>query len=61
MGFYEIVSDHLSQTQRHKCDLDINPYEYEGTTRWRFIEIVKSQPPAYQARIIRGVLERFPL
>lgn len=43
------------------CDLDIDPYQYEGTTRQRFIEILSSQPPPNQARIIRGVLERFPL
>ena len=43
------------------CDLDIDPYQYEGTTRWRFVEILKSQSPVHQARIIRGVIERFPL
>ena len=43
------------------CTLDINPYEYEGTTRERFIQILKSQPPGVQARIVRGVLERFPV
>jgi hypothetical protein len=43
------------------CNLDINPYEYEGTTRERFIQILKGQTPDIQARIVRGVLERFPL
>jgi WD40 repeat protein len=43
------------------CDLDINPYDYEGTTRERFIQILKNSPPNVQATIVRGVLERFPL
>lgn len=43
------------------CDLDIDPDQYEGTTRQRFIEILKSRPPADQARIIRAVIDRFPL
>lgn len=40
------------------CDLDIDPYEYEGTTRERFIAILSSQPAQNQARIIRGLLDR---
>jgi len=43
------------------CDLDIDPNEIEGTTRERFIHILSSQLPRDQAKIIRGVLERFPL
>jgi hypothetical protein len=43
------------------CDLDINPYDFEGTTRERFIEILSSRSPADQATILRGVLERFPV
>jgi hypothetical protein len=43
------------------CDLDIDPYLYEGTTRQRFIEIISSQEPYDQAKILRGVLERFPV
>ena len=42
------------------CDMDINPYAYEGTTRERFIAILSSQQPRDQAKILRGVLERFP-
>lgn len=42
------------------CDLDIDPYAYEGTTRERFIAILSNQEPRAQARILRGVLERFP-
>lgn len=43
------------------CDLDINPNEYEGTTRQRFIEILQSQPPHNQARIIRGIFAKYPV
>lgn len=43
------------------CDLDIDPSAYTGTTRERFIAILDSQEPANQAKILRGVLERFPL
>ena len=44
------------------CNLDdINPYQIDGTTRERFIEILTGQHPARQAAILRGVLARFPL
>jgi len=43
------------------CGLDINPYQYEGTTRERFITILSNATPDVQAKIIRGVLRRFPL
>jgi len=43
------------------CDLDVDPYLYDGTTRQRFIEIISSQEPFNQAKILRGVLERFPV
>lgn len=43
------------------CDLEIDPYQYEGTTRERFINILQGSPADVQAKIIRGVLERFPL
>jgi hypothetical protein len=42
------------------CGLDIDPYLYQGTTRERFINILKSSPPDAQAKILRGVLQRFP-
>ncbi len=43
------------------CDIDdIFPDELPGTTRERFIEILSSQNADRQARILRGVLERFP-
>lgn len=38
---------------------DIFPDELEGTTRQRFITILSSQKPDRQAKILRGVLERF--
>ena len=43
------------------CDLDIDPYSYEGTTRERFIAILSIRSPHDQARIIRGVLEKYPV
>lgn len=44
------------------CDIDdIFPDELPGTTRERFIEILSSQTAGRQARILRGVLERFPV
>ena len=43
------------------CALDINPNEYEGTTRQRFITILESATPDAQAKIVHGVLQRFPL
>lgn len=39
---------------------DIFPDELDGTTRQRFITILGSQSPDRQARILAGVLERFP-
>ena len=43
------------------CNLDINPNQFEGTTRERFIAILNSSPLIVQAKIVRGVLERFPI
>lgn len=43
------------------CGEDIDPYKYEGTTRERFIAILSGASPQVQAKIVRGVLERFPL
>ncbi|MCW4467268.1 abortive infection family protein [Glutamicibacter sp. MNS18] len=39
---------------------DIFPDEIEGTTRGRFIAILTAESPDRQAKILRGVLERFP-
>jgi len=43
------------------CDLEIDPYKMEGTTRDRFIKILSSCAPHEQAKILRGILERCPL
>ena len=42
------------------CNLDIDPYKYEGTTREKFITILKNSPREVQAKILAGVLQRFP-
>lgn len=44
-----------------ELDLDINPHDYEGTTRERFIQILTESSPDVQARILRGILERYPV
>ncbi len=41
-------------------DLDIDPFNYDGTTRVRFIKILTESPPDVQARILQGILDRFP-
>ncbi len=45
------------------CDLDLNLFDYlpEGTTRERFIVVLKQSPPDVQAKIIRGVLDKYPV
>jgi len=43
------------------CDLECKTNEISGTTRERFIEILRKAPPAGQAKILRGVIERFPV
>ena len=43
------------------CDLDIDPYAYDGTTRERFIRILESSDPRTQAAILKGVLEKYPV
>lgn len=42
------------------CDLTVDPYAFEGTTRQRFIAILSSLPPRDQAKVLQGVIERFP-
>lgn len=50
----------LEEFYQVDCDLDINPfYEYDGSIREEFIEILKCQSARGQARILRTVLERF--
>ena len=43
------------------CDLIKNPDSIEGTTRERFITIFQSSTSKEQSKIIRGVVEKFPL
>lgn len=43
------------------CDVDANPYEMEGTTRERFLAILQQSEPASQAKILRGVLRKYPV
>lgn len=44
------------------CDLDLNPFDYlrEGTTRERFMKVLEGTPPDVQAKIVRGVLAKYP-
>jgi Abortive infection C-terminus len=41
------------------CDLNINLEDYQGTTREKFIHILKASQPAVQARIVGGILEKY--
>ncbi len=41
------------------CNLDINSYDYEGTTRERFIKILESSDAITQAKIIGRVLTKY--
>jgi hypothetical protein len=45
------------------CDLDIDPFEYleQGTTRERFIVVLEKIRPDVQAKIVRGVLAKYPV
>ena len=42
-------------------DLDIDPNKYMGTTRQRFIEILKGSDPQTQATIVSGILGKYPV
>lgn len=41
--------------------LEIDPNEYPGTTRERFIRILSESLPDVQANILEGILNRFPI
>lgn len=43
------------------CGLDIDPYEYNGTTRQRFIKILSESNSRDQSKILSGVLQKYPL
>jgi hypothetical protein len=42
------------------CDLAVDLSPFEGTTRETFIAALSSLPPRGQAKVLRGVIERFP-
>jgi hypothetical protein len=42
-------------------DIEVDPDEIAGTTRVRFIEILRRSQPDVQAKILRGILERYPV
>jgi hypothetical protein len=42
------------------CDLAVDLSGYEGTTRETFIEVLSSLSPRDQAKVLEGVIERFP-
>lgn len=42
------------------CDVNIDLSQFDGTTREAFIQAVLSLGPIDQARVLRGVIERFP-
>ena len=44
-----------------ELDLDINPSNLDGTTRQRFEKILTESVPDVQARILEGILKRFPV
>ncbi len=44
-----------------ELDLDIDPNAYEGTTRKRFITILSESTSDVQARILDGILNRYPV
>lgn len=45
----------------HYCKLEINPLEIEGTTRSRFIDILRDASPGDKAKIIRGTFLKYPV
>ena len=43
------------------CEVEADPNDYEGTTRERFIKILQNNNNETQAKIIRGVLKKYPI
>lgn len=43
------------------CDLVKDPESIDGTTRVRFMTIFSTSTPKEQSKIIRGIIERFPV
>jgi hypothetical protein len=57
LGDFSYRSHHEFYIQ---LNLDINPYEYDGTTRQRFINIIRESPAEVQAKILKGILKLYP-
>jgi TIR domain len=51
----------LSAFYPEYCGFEVDTDKYEGTIRKRFIAILESSPANIQGKIVRGVLQRFPL
>ncbi|MDP5273212.1 hypothetical protein [Chengkuizengella axinellae] len=43
------------------CNLNIDPSIYEGSTKKRFIHILESSDSNTQSKILKGVLDKFPI
>jgi hypothetical protein len=43
------------------CGVDIDPNEYEGTTRHRFTRILCDSEPLIQSKILKGVIDKYPI
>src|SRR5437870_10810384 len=52
----------LSEFYPLYCGLEIDPFSppHSGTTRERFISVLRRSSPESQARILRGLLEKVP-
>lgn len=59
-GYLADFSYRTHQEFYDELDLSIDTSAYGGTTRAKFIEILLKSTPAVQAKILEGVLARFP-
>ena len=60
-GYLGNISDRTHEEFYALLDLEIDPNEYIGTTRQRFIEILKGSDPQTQATIVSGILDKYPV
>lgn len=60
-GYLGDFSYRSHQEFYHDLDLDINPFDYDGTTRERFTSILRESVPDVQALILDAVLTRYPV
>ncbi|RYZ83789.1 MAG: hypothetical protein EOP04_19275 [Proteobacteria bacterium] len=51
----------LEEFYPYYCDIEVDISDYQGTVRLRFIEILRQAEPHVQAKILRGVLQKFPV